>query len=133
MGSKASHRWLLFISLVAVLTLVGCTGAMADAPEPLPPAEVKALYDAGEITVVDVREPDDYAEGHIPGAINIPFDALEDRLDEIPQDKQVIFVCQAGPVSRSALENVRDQGFEDANNMDGGMSAWEEAGYPMEP
>jgi rhodanese-related sulfurtransferase len=119
--------------LTTLVILAGCAGLIGEAPDPVPPSEVRALNEQGEITVVDVREPDQYAEGHIPGAMNIPFDSLEGRLDEVPDDKRVIFVCQGGPLSRRALQNARDQGVEDANNMAGGMSAWEDAGYELEP
>jgi rhodanese-related sulfurtransferase len=128
---KRNHRWYLAIGMAVLLVLSGCSGATGGAAEPLPPAEVKTLNDNGEITVVDVREPDEYAEGHIPGAVNIPFGSLDARLGDVSKDKQVVFVCTAGPLSRRALEDVRDQGFTDANNMDGGMRAWTKAGYEL--
>jgi hydroxyacylglutathione hydrolase len=101
----------------AALVVVGCGARGGESAEPLLPAEVKALYDQGEVTVVDVRARDDFAACHIPGSLNIPFGSLDGRLGEVPTDKQVIFVCSSGPVSRSALERVRERGFEDANNM----------------
>lgn len=122
--------WILGIALLLV---IGCSGGMGQAPDPLPPEEVRTLNEQDEITVVDVRGPEAYAEGHIPGAINIPSNELDQRVNEIPEGKQLILVCQNGPVSRRALETVRDAGFEDANNMEGGMSAWEDAGYELEP
>jgi hydroxyacylglutathione hydrolase len=123
--------WIFGFALL--LVLVGCSGGMGQAPDPLPPEKVKALNDQNEVTIVDVRGANAYAEGHIPGAINISSNELDQRVDEIPEDKRLILVCQGGPVSRQALETVREAGFEDANNMAGGMSAWEEAGYSLEP
>jgi hydroxyacylglutathione hydrolase len=132
MKTKKMNQRVWMFGFALLLMLVGCTGGMEAAPDPLPPEEVKALNDQNEITVVDVRGAGAYAEGHIPGALNIPSNELDQRVDEIPEGKPLILVCQNGPVSRQALETVREAGFEDANNMAGGMSAWEEAGYPLE-
>jgi rhodanese-related sulfurtransferase len=129
-GIKKKGLWI--VGLTLLLTLVGCSGA-GRMPEPLTPEEVNTRNEQNEITIVDVRGPEAYAEGHIPSAINIPTGELDERVGEIPEGKQLILVCQGGPISRRDLETVRDAGFEDANNMEGGMSAWEDKGYPLEP
>ena len=132
MASSANRLRMLAVGLVGLLILAGCARGIGEMPDALSPAEVRDLNDAGTITVVDVREPDDYADGHIPGAMNIPFGSLEDRLTEIPRDKQVVFVYQGGPLSRRSLEDFRNEGFVDPHNIDGGMNAWENAGYESE-
>lgn len=95
-------------------------------------SEVQALLEEDALTVVDVREPWEYAEGHIPGAVLIPLGELPDRLAEIPEDEAVVTVCRSGNRSSRAQEFLEQQGFASVHNMLGGMLAWEEAEYPIE-
>lgn len=95
-------------------------------------SEVQALLEEDALTVVDVREPWEYAEGHIPGAVLIPLGELPDRLAEIPEDEVVVTVCRSGNRSSRAQEFLEQQGFASVHNMLGGMLAWEEAEYPIE-
>ncbi len=82
-------------------------------------------------TVLDVREPDEYAEGHIPGAVNIPMGQLTRRLSEIDRDRPVLLVCASGNRSGVMTEVLRAAGFE-ASNVAGGTSAWSRSGRPTE-
>jgi rhodanese-related sulfurtransferase len=79
--------------------------------------------------VIDVREPDEYAGGHAPGAVNIPLGQLEDRLSEIPATEDVYVICQSGRRSALATDALVARGFS-ATNIDGGTSAWIQAGLP---
>lgn len=81
------------------------------------------------ITLVDVREPDEYAEVHVPGAQLIPLGTVPDRVDEVPTDGQVYVICAKGGRSRKAAEFYRANGI-DAVNVAGGTSAWVDAGEP---
>ena len=110
----------------AAITLVEDLG-----PE-LAPEVVADLNEQGAITVVDVREEWEYAEGHIVGAQLIPLGTLRDRVDEIPTDQPVVLVCRSGNRSGQAFRFLRQQGFENVHNMAGGMLAWEAAGLEME-
>ncbi|RIK17164.1 MAG: rhodanese-like domain-containing protein, partial [Anaerolineae bacterium] len=80
----------------------------------------------------DVREPDEYAAGHIPGITLIPMGEVAERLSEIPTDKEVIVTCRSGNRSGQIVDFLRSQGFTNVHNMEGGIVAWEEAGYPVE-
>lgn len=76
------------------------------------------------IDIVDVRETDEFAVGHIPGARNIPLGTLGYRLKEIPHDKEIILVCRSGNRSGLALQVLQSAGFSNARNLVGGMLEW---------
>jgi len=84
---------------------------------------------AGEATVIDVRNPDEYAEGHIPGARLIPLPELGDRLAEVPTDRQVHVVCQSGGRSAQGAELLTAAGL-DAVSVTGGTRGWIVSGRP---
>ncbi|MBO8155531.1 MAG: sulfurtransferase TusA family protein [Bacillaceae bacterium] len=76
------------------------------------------------ITIIDVREPAEYAFGHIPGAISIPMGELEDRMDEIGQDQEVYVVCRTGNRSDMAAQKLSEKGYNVINVVPG-MSQWD--------
>ncbi len=78
--------------------------------------------DAGEVTVVDVREPHEFAAGHIPGSVNLPMSRFDPS--NLPNDKPVVLMCQSGGRSRNALSRVRAAGRDDVKHYAGGMSQW---------
>lgn len=81
--------------------------------------------------VVDVREPDEWAAGHAPGAVHIPMGDIPARLDELPvTDVSLPVVCRSGGRSGRAVQWLVQQGF-DVVNVDGGMQAWQRAGKPL--
>lgn len=99
-----------------------------DVPE-IDIAEAARRLDAGT-PVIDVREPDEYEDGHVPGAPLIPLGDVADRADEVPTDREVLIICKAGGRSRKAAEVLRARGV-DAVNIAGGTMAWIEAGHPV--
>jgi rhodanese-related sulfurtransferase len=76
--------------------------------------------------VLDVREPDEYENGHVPGAVHIPLGDVPDRLDEVPEG-DLLVICQGGGRSRKASEFLIAQG-RTATNVAGGTGAWIESG-----
>ncbi|MBK8047440.1 MAG: hypothetical protein IPK16_10160 [Anaerolineales bacterium] len=88
--------------------------------------DVKAAIDAG-IYLIDVREPAEYAEGHIPGAVNIPLRTLAQSLDKIPQDQPVLVYCASGLRAGTATAALRTLGFDNVKAFPGGWKAWTEA------
>jgi len=94
----------------------------------LRPQQLRALLEGesrGErITVVDVREPREYAAGHLAGALNIPVGDLPRRGAEIPLNFPVVFVCRSGARSRAACELAAGAGIQDPASLEGGMLAW---------
>ncbi|HUS15290.1 MAG TPA: rhodanese-like domain-containing protein [Chloroflexia bacterium] len=94
-------------------------------------ADVQRRFAAGEIALLDVREPDEWDDGHIPGAHWIPLGDLEDRVDELPADQEWVCVCHVGQRSAMAAGFLQETGRR-AGNLLGGMAAWERARLPTE-
>jgi rhodanese-related sulfurtransferase len=86
-----------------------------------------------DLVILDVRERDAYAAGHIPGARHLPRGQLELRVNEELPDPtpRILTVCEFGRVSTLAAATLRQIGFQRAIALDGGMKAWREAGYPL--
>lgn len=76
------------------------------------------------VLFVDVRQPDEYKEVHIPGAVLIPLGELEQRLTEIPRDREVVLVCRSGGRSARACGILGTHGYTRIRNLQGGMLAW---------
>ncbi len=88
--------------------------------------QLKQAQNSGA-TVVDVREPDEYAGGHVPGAQSLPLGDLSARMGELPQGETLYLVCQGGGRSMKAADLLASQGY-DVRSVAGGTSAWTEAG-----
>jgi rhodanese-related sulfurtransferase len=82
--------------------------------------------------VIDVREPHEYSSGHVPGAALIPVNSVFARREELPKDKDVIFVCAVGQRSALAAEMAAAAGLTRLFNLEGGTDAWIKAGMPAE-
>jgi rhodanese-related sulfurtransferase len=80
--------------------------------------------------VIDVREPREFAAGHLPGAVNIPLGTLRARMGEIPDGAEPVFVCRSGGRSLRACGLALDGGISSASNLEGGMLAWAAAVDP---
>ena len=103
-----------------------------DTFEPIPPAELRRRLAAGEVTLVDVRPADEFAAGHIHGALSVPLTELADRLRELPRRSEVVAYCR-GPYCVYALEAVevlRQHGYRARRLLDG-VPAWRARGYPV--
>ena len=98
--------------------------------------EALAKLHADGATVIDVRNPDEYESGHVPGARLIPLPEVAERVDEVPEGEPVYVICAMGGRSHKAAEFFRANGI-DAVNVAGGTKAWIEADQPtntgMEP
>jgi glyoxylase-like metal-dependent hydrolase (beta-lactamase superfamily II)/rhodanese-related sulfurtransferase len=87
---------------------------------------------APDAVLLDVREPEEYAYGHVPGAVNLPQADLASRLDEVPRDRPVLTICQAGMRSLRAAQFLKQVGFERVMSVRGGTGAWRAEGRPIE-
>ncbi len=94
-------------------------------------SEVSPAEAAGtDATLVDVRTSEEWAEGHLPGAVHVPLPELQERAAEIP-DGPVVFYCRAGGRSSMAAEAFRVSG-RDAASLAGGVEAWQADGRPLD-
>ena len=103
-----------------------------DSLEPVSRTELIQRLRAGTVTIIDVRPEDEFALGHLPGALNIPLRGLEDRLGEINRKQEVVAYCR-GPycvLSYEAVAALRARGFK-ARRLEDGLPEWRVAGLPV--
>jgi rhodanese-related sulfurtransferase/DNA-binding transcriptional regulator YhcF (GntR family) len=101
--------------------------------EPVPAGELLERVRQGLVTVLDVRPPEEYAAGHVPGAINITSDVLSSHLKKLPKGREVIAYCR-GPyclLSVDAVAMLREKGYK-ARRMEDGFPEWKASGLPVE-
>ena len=96
------------------------------------PGQVAALLRAGAIQLIDVRQPDEHAAGHIAGSRLVELSQLSGRARTIDPDRPIVFYCRTGSRSAMATEAFTRAGFE-AHNLAGGLVDWVSAGLPLEP
>ncbi|MGH8707261.1 MAG: ArsR/SmtB family transcription factor [Burkholderiales bacterium] len=107
--------------------------AHRDELEPVPAREVLDRARKGLVTVLDVRPEEEYAAGHLPGAINVPIEKLQRFLSKLPKRREVVAYCR-GPyclMSFEAVEQLRKRGFK-AKRLENGFPEWRAAGLPVE-
>ncbi|MDQ3304874.1 MAG: rhodanese-like domain-containing protein [Actinomycetota bacterium] len=104
---------------------------MSETTQPEVDVDRLAEVQAEGAWVLDVRQPDEYEDGHVPGAHLIPLDQLSTRHTEVPTDREVYVVCGSGGRSAAATEALNGAGYR-AVNVAGGTKGWIEAGNPVE-
>ena len=125
-------------AIVVVLYL--CLVAPAFAQPATPPkvasiaaTELSARRAAGNAPVViDVRTAEEFAAGHIPDALNIPFDQVAKRISEVDAPHGVALYCMVGPRARKGESALLDAGYTSVLHLEGGMAAWQAAGLPVD-
>ncbi len=93
--------------------------------------EARRRLDAGEALLVDVREPDEWRAGHVAGATHIPLGSIASRASALPKDREILVICRTGNRSAMAQERLAQAGLRIVTNVEGGMTAWVEQGYPV--
>lgn len=106
--------------------------ALDELQEDLPPEEVKRLVDAGEVDLVDVREPHEHDAGRIEGARHVEIPQLAAAAQEMDGERPVVFYCRSGGRSSLATQAFRASGYR-AYNLSGGLLAWVDKGLPIVP
>ena len=132
-GLLASLREVAERHLAEVGRLVDDYLRVKDDLDPVPADELLALARDGLVTVLDVRPPEEYAAGHLPDAVNVPLDELEQWLDRLEPDDDVVAYCR-GPhciLAFDAVERLRQRGIR-ARRLDGGLPEWRQRGLPVE-
>lgn len=97
------------------------------------PAEVKGWLDSNRDAyyVVDIRKAEDYAKGHIEGAVNIPFGKVGENIDQLPADKQIIVTCYTGQTAGQTISLLRLSGFNVVSLKGGMTNGWLKAELPV--
>lgn len=118
-------------AILLLVMLAGC--AQAEGKE-TPAQELLQRQAAGEkVLVVDVRSTEEFAAGHVPGAINLPHDTLTGSEPVLKDWKQkpVVVYCKSGRRSAIAAEVLEKQGFTQLEHLTGDMQGWEQQGHPV--
>lgn len=112
--------------LAATLMLAGCNSELAA----VSPRQAAAMFAEKKAIIVDVREPHEWREQHIAGAMHIPLAQIESRLTELQPYKEspVIVQCRSGKRSAKAASTLQAMGFSEVYNLSGGIIAWTDAG-----
>ncbi len=130
-----SQNLLLFAALAVTLVMLffNLFGSRLKGYTPVDPAEAVNLINHEDALVLDVREANEYKEGHILNAKHIPMSALQKRLGELEKDKSrpIILVCRSGSRSGHAAGVLKKHGFERIYNLSGGVMAWQNASLPL--
>lgn len=84
--------------------------------------------------LIDVRSPEEFAEGHIPGAVNMPYDAIDDYINELEgnKEKPIIVYCRSGRRAKLAMKVLEALEFSEVMHLEGDMLGWSAAGLPVD-
>jgi len=106
--------------------------AMLTSLPPVEEAGIEALDGLPpDAVVLDVREPEEYAYGHVPGAVSLPQAELATRLDEVPRGQPTLVICESGMRSLRATQFLRQMSYTRVTNVRGGTAAWRKSGRPV--
>jgi len=106
----------------------GNTATAEKLPLEISVSEAASMRDAGAF-VLDVREPDEWNESHVPGATLIPLGQLASRVNEVPKDQEIVVMCRSGNRSQQGRDILLQAGFTNVTSMAGGINQWKAAGY----
>ncbi len=124
------RNFLKIAGLTAASALAACSSDGSALPPRVNITRASELRDAGAF-VLDVREPHEWVEGHIPGSTLIPLGELPARVAEVPKDKQILVVCRSGNRSQSGRDILVQAGFTNVTSMDGGVVQWGASGREL--
>jgi phage shock protein E len=119
----------------ALVLALACQPAPPHAKSSISNAELAAELRKGAAPVIlDVRSPEEYRAGHIPGSLNVPLDQLAARLPELKLAKsdEVVVHCERGPRAAQAEALLAKDGYEHVVDLEGHMKGWRESGLPVE-
>lgn len=128
------NKLVLVSIMLAILTLalsVGCqtSPAVTAMPKEVALADAVKLRNEGAF-VLDVRQPEEWNEFHVPGSTLIPLGELELRVKELPRDKKILVVCRSGNRSQTGRDILLKAGFTQVTSLAGGLNQWKAANYP---
>ena len=125
MGKFILKLWVMSIAMIVTMA-TGCSNSMGEASKvDVSIEQAFKMWQNKEAIIIDIRTPQEYKEGHIPGVANIPLDQLAERNREIPTDKKVLLICRSGNRSSQGTSLLRSKGFGNVYNITKGMSSWQ--------
>ena len=127
-----SAKFVLRVMVLVTLTsglLAACQSNTVPLPKEVSIAEAVSLRNDGAF-VLDVRQPEEWNEYHVPGSTLIPLGELEARAKELPRDKKILVVCRSGNRSATGRDILLRAGFSSVTSLAGGLSQWKAAGHP---
>ena len=128
-----THRRRGALTSALLAGLVWLPLAAAGAAGEISNQQAEAQRAAGQSLVfLDVRTPEEFASGHVPGAVNIPVKQLPDRLKELGKGNRLVVYCERGPRAMAAAQTLSQAGYTDVSHMTGDMAGWRAAGLPIE-
>jgi rhodanese-related sulfurtransferase len=122
----------ILLGLFALSPVSAEEGAPPEAPSIAPSAIVEQRASGTAPLVIDVRTAEEYAAGHIPGAVNIPYDEVAARIAEVEAPHGVALYCMVGPRARLGESALLAAGHDKVHHVEGGLAAWQAAGLPVE-
>lgn len=120
---------------IASLLLISCCAVAEDTPRIEPDALLQRIEQKdASLLILDVRTPEEFAAGHVPGAINVPHTQLPARAAELAAkgDKEIVLYCRTGRRAENAASRLREHGFTRLLHLDGDMQRWTEQQRPTE-
>jgi phage shock protein E len=130
---RLSFAVLFLLSLLPIAAPSRAEEPLATKAPSISAGELHARRAAGNgPAVIDVRTAEEYASGHVPGAVNIPWDQMAQRIGEVDAPDGVALYCLVGPRARKGESALLATGYERVLHLDGGLAAWQAAGLPVE-
>ncbi len=138
-GKGTNFTWLLVGGALVIMIAIGAVllgqrnnqaveVSQASLPREISVDEAASKRQAGAF-ILDVRQPEEWQEYHIPGSTLIPLDQLEARVNEVPRDQEVVVVCRSGNRSQAGRDILLNAKFQQVTSMAGGLKEWQTAGY----
>lgn len=134
--NKKTTKWVIPAIIIAAVFIVGVvfifgkgteTGSL---PTSMSVSEAADLFKEGAF-LLDVRQTEEWVQGHIEGAVSIPLGELQYRTSEIPTDRDILIICRTGNRSSQARSILRAAGFKRTTSIIGGFNAWIANGLPV--
>jgi len=135
-ASKGFPIWAWGIIVAAIIIGAGFAiyqalqSSRTSLPSEITVAQAAEKRDQGAF-ILDVRQPEEWQQFHIPGATLIPLGELPQRLKEVPKDREVVVVCRTGHRSAEGRDILRNAGYPQVTSMDGGVTQWQSQGLPI--
>ena len=131
----ASHNTILVVAivLVSLMLIHSLVGEKLRGYSSVSPTESTQMINHDDALILDVRESNEYSEGHIINSLHIPLSGLKKRINDLDKHKakKVIVACRSGHRSSQACATLKKEGFEHVFNLRGGVMAWESANLPL--